>query len=53
MREAARQYAVTRRWERALVPLYRAYREVRAAHEAAVPPQVLPLATGSIRDVEL
>jgi glycosyltransferase involved in cell wall biosynthesis len=53
MRESARQFGVSRRWERALEPLYRAYREVHAAHEAAAPPHAVPLATGPIRDVEL
>jgi glycosyltransferase involved in cell wall biosynthesis len=53
MREAARQFGVSRRWERALEPLYRAYREVHAAREATAPPHVVPLATGPIRDVEL
>jgi len=34
----ARMYALTRTWERALEPLYRAYREVRAGVEPALPP---------------
>jgi glycosyltransferase involved in cell wall biosynthesis len=35
MREAARQYASTRRWERSLEPLYRAYRDVCPGETAA------------------
>jgi hypothetical protein len=39
----ARMYALTRTWERALEPLYRAYREVRAGVEPALsPPRVFP-----------
>jgi glycosyltransferase involved in cell wall biosynthesis len=52
MREAARRYALTRRWDRALEPLYRAYTEVRAAHEAARSP-IVPLAAGSVGDAKL
>jgi glycosyltransferase involved in cell wall biosynthesis len=36
MREFARQYALTRRWERVLEPLYRTYREV-CPREAGAP----------------
>jgi glycosyltransferase involved in cell wall biosynthesis len=52
MRDAARQYALTRRWERALEPLFRAYADVGAAHEAART-QVVPLAAGSLHDANL
>jgi glycosyltransferase involved in cell wall biosynthesis len=46
MGQAAREYALTRRWEDALEPLYRAYREVCVARQAAAPPDVLPHAAG-------
>jgi hypothetical protein len=36
MRESARQYALTRRWERTLEPLYRAYSDV-GRREAGAP----------------
>jgi glycosyltransferase involved in cell wall biosynthesis len=52
MRDAARRYALTRRWDRALEPLYRAYTEVRAAHVAARLP-IVPLAAGSVGDAKL
>jgi glycosyltransferase involved in cell wall biosynthesis len=46
MAEAARAYALTRRWSEALEPLYRAYRDVAAARQAATPSDILPLAAG-------
>jgi glycosyltransferase involved in cell wall biosynthesis len=46
MGEAAREYALTRRWDDALAPLYRAYRDVCAARQAAAPPDILPHPAG-------
>jgi glycosyltransferase involved in cell wall biosynthesis len=46
MGQAAREYALTRRWEDALEPLYRAYRDVCVARQTAAPPDVLPQAAG-------
>jgi glycosyltransferase involved in cell wall biosynthesis len=43
MRAAARQYALTRRWERALEPLYRSYRDVYSAAQAAAAARAMPL----------
>jgi glycosyltransferase involved in cell wall biosynthesis len=43
-RAAAREYALTRTWERALEPLFRAYREVI---EGASPATVLPAVQGA------
>lgn len=45
MREAAREYALSRRWEQSLEPLYRAYREAAVAREAA-PTDAIPLPAG-------
>ena len=45
MRESARQYAMTRRWERVLEPLYRAYRDVCPSEAAA--PVAAPAVTTS------
>jgi len=45
MREAARQYALTRRWDRALEPLYRSYREICPDQAAA--PVATPAVTAS------
>ncbi len=45
MRAQARQYAVTRRWETALDPLFRVYADVRTAHETARS-AVVPLPAG-------
>lgn len=43
MARAAREYAMTRTWDRALEPLYRAYREVYEAAAAAAAPPAAPL----------
>jgi glycosyltransferase involved in cell wall biosynthesis len=45
MRESARQYALTRRWERTLEPLYRTYRDV--CPRAAGAPVTAPAVTAS------
>jgi glycosyltransferase involved in cell wall biosynthesis len=44
MAESARAYALTRRWEVALQPLYRAYRDAHAVSATATPAGVLPAA---------
>jgi glycosyltransferase involved in cell wall biosynthesis len=46
MAESARKYALSRRWEIALQPLYRSYRDVCTVTAPATPPEVLPLAAG-------
>lgn len=38
----ARDYALTRTWDRAMEPLFRAYREVLAGVAAAMPPSTVP-----------
>ena len=45
-RMAAREYALTRTWERALEPLFRTYREVLEGAAPATPPAVLPAVHG-------
>jgi glycosyltransferase involved in cell wall biosynthesis len=44
MAESARAYALTRRWEVALQPLYRAYRDACAVAAPATPQGALPIA---------
>jgi hypothetical protein len=46
MRRSAREYALTRRWEAALQPLYRAYHDACAVSSTATPRDALPVAAG-------
>jgi HAMP domain-containing protein len=44
MSQSARQYALTRTWERAMQPLYRAYHDVIAGEAAATSPEAVTAA---------
>lgn len=48
MAEQARAYALSRRWDQALLPLYRAYRELRRIPDASRPSPVLPPALSRV-----
>jgi glycosyltransferase involved in cell wall biosynthesis len=44
MSQSARQYALTRTWERAMQPLYRAYHDISAGEAAATSPEAVTAA---------